>query len=72
MDTQKSKLIPYPEAIARSGLTRRTWFDRVRESGITIYIDGRDRRLRLVDERDIAKLVEVRHRPRREVAMETP
>ncbi len=58
MDAQ-SELIPYDEAIKRSGLSRRTWYERIRETGVVVYQDGRDRRLRLIAEPDIAKLLQV-------------
>ncbi len=62
-----AQLIPYAEAIRRSGLSRRTWYDRLRQtSGIRVFTDGRDRRLRLIDARDIPKLTEARPAPRRE------
>lgn len=62
-----AQLIPYSEAIKRSGLSRRTWYDRLRQtSGIRVFVDGHDRRLRLIDARDIPKLVEVRPAQRRE------
>ncbi len=68
MDTQ-SELIPYSEAIKRSGLSRRTWYDRLRQaSGVRVFTDGRDRRLRLIHEEDISKLTEARPAPRRETA----
>lgn len=65
MDAQ-SELIPYAEAIKRSGLSRRTWYDRLRQTnGVRVFTDGRDRRLRLIDARDLPKLTEARPAPRR-------
>lgn len=57
-----AELVPYAEAIRRSGLPVRTWFDRLRASRdeVRIYVDGRDRRRHLIDARDLEKLVEVR------------
>ena len=62
------ELVPYKDAIERSGLSRRTWYDRLRESRdmVRVYQDGRDRRRRLIDVRDIEKLAEVRPAPRPE------
>lgn len=62
------ELIPYKDAIERSGLSRRTWYDRLRESRgvVRVYQDGRDRRRRLIDVRDVEKLAEVRPAPQRE------
>lgn len=62
-----AQLIPYAEAIKRSGLSRRTWYDRLRQtSGIRVFTDGRDRRLRLIHEEDIPKLTAIEPVERRE------
>lgn len=58
MDAQ-SELIPYNEAIRISGLSRRTWYERIKEAGIVVYQDGRDRRQRLIDVRDLPKLTAI-------------
>lgn len=60
------KLISYADAQRRLGFCRRTFFNRLRERGITVYVDGTDRRHRLISVRDLEKLNETR--PRREVA----
>jgi hypothetical protein len=55
-----AQLIPYAEAIKRSGLSRRTWYDRLRQtSGIRVFVDGRDRRLRMIDARDLPRLTQI-------------
>ncbi len=60
-------LIPYREAIARSGLKRATWYARLKESPeIEVYEDGIDRRLRLIAAEDADRLAAPR--PRRRVA----
>lgn len=71
MDAHPDELIPYRVAIARSGLSRRQWFDRVREAGVVVYVDGVDRRHRLIAESDIPKLTRVRPVQRREIESET-
>lgn len=58
MDAQ-SELIPYNEAIRISSLSRRTWYERIKEAGIVVYQDGRDRRQRLIDVRDLPKLTAI-------------
>lgn len=58
-------LIPYAEVEARIGIARRTLQDRIASEGITVYIDGRDRRRRLIDVRDLPKLMEPRPVERR-------
>lgn len=60
------QLITYGEALARLGFSKRTLFDRIKDERLTVYIDGVDRRRRLLDKRDVEKLAEVR--PRRERA----
>lgn len=65
------QLIPYPEALDRSGLSRRTLYDRLKETGITVYQNPRDRRLRLIDVRDLPRLTEARPVQRRTIETET-
>lgn len=55
-----SQLLPYSEAIRRSGLSRRTWYDRLREAGVVVYQDGKDRRQRWIAAKDVEKLVALR------------
>lgn len=65
--TDHGELVSYAEAIRRTGLTRRLWYDRLRQtSGVRVFVDGHDRRLRLIDARDIPRLIEARPAPRRE------
>lgn len=64
------QLIPYPEAIERSGLSRRTLYDRLKEAGITVYQNPRDRRLRLIAAADLPKLTKPRPVQRREIVAE--
>ncbi len=63
-----NQLLPYDEAIRRSGLTRRTWYDRLRESGVVVYQDGRDRRRRLISAKDVERLVAFRPARRQNAA----
>ena len=58
MATENEKLIQYSEAQRRLGFRRRTFFNRLRETGIKVYIDGNDRRQRLIHIDDLPKLVE--------------
>lgn len=64
MDTQRT-LLPYSEVLERTGIAKRTLINRLAEEGITVYIDGRDRRRRLIDARDLPKLVKPRPVERR-------
>lgn len=57
--------LPYTEVMARTGLSKRTINERVLSEGITTYIDGRDRRRRLIAVNDLPKLIETRPAPRR-------
>jgi hypothetical protein len=56
------QLITYREALARLGFSRRTLFDRIKETGIVVYVDGVNRRQRLLDVRDLPKLTEAQNR----------
>lgn len=53
------QLIGYQEAMVLTGLPKRTLLDRIDREGVTVYVDGRDRRRRLIDRRDIPKLIKV-------------
>lgn len=52
------KFIPYSEVEIRLGIARRTLQERIQLEGIKTYRDGRDRRRRLIDARDLPKLIE--------------
>lgn len=56
----KQTLLPYSEAQQRIGIARRTLQERILFEGITTYQDGRDRRRRLIDTRDLPKLMDPR------------
>jgi hypothetical protein len=62
------ELIDYKAAMKRTGLSRRTWYDRLKEhrGTVQVYQDGRDRRRHLIDVRDAERLAEIRPAPRRE------
>ena len=64
--TNDQRLITYGEALARLGFSKRTLFDRIKESGIVVYVDGTNRCRRLIAEQDLWKLNETK--PRRQVA----
>ncbi len=55
MDT--TSLITYRQARQALGLSPRVLNWRVARSGVQAYVDGRDRRRRLLDARDLPKLV---------------
>lgn len=52
-----SSLIGFREARAALGLSARVLNWRIERAGIEKYIDGRDRRRRLLDARDLPKLI---------------
>lgn len=64
MKTEQT-FLPYTEVIARTGLSKRTINERVLSEGITTWVDGHDRRRRLIDEQDVPKLIETQPAPRR-------
>jgi len=55
MDT--NSLITYRQARQALGLSPRVLHWRVQRSGVQAFVDGRDRRRRLLDVRDLPKLV---------------
>lgn len=55
---ESRQLLTYPDAMQVAGIRRRTFFKRIKERGIAVYIDPTDRRLRWLDRRDIEKLTE--------------
>lgn len=68
---EQREWVPYPEVIKRSGLSRRTLYDRLKEADITVYKNPRDRRLRLIAAADLPKLTEARPVHRRMIVAET-
>lgn len=63
---QPEKLISYAEAQQRVNFSRRTFFKRLKDEQIPVFIGGTDRRQRLIDERDLAKMTQPK--PRQETA----
>lgn len=59
------ELITYRQALARAGFSMRTLIDRIKDERLTVYIDGQDRRRRLLDAREVDQLIEARPRPER-------
>lgn len=55
----QAELIGYREAMEETGLPERTLKRRIAESNITVFIDGRDRRRRLIARHDVWKLVRI-------------
>jgi len=64
MDT--TSLITYRQARQALGLSPRVLNWRVARAGVQAYVDGRDRRRRLLDARDLPKLVLIEPVTRRE------
>ncbi len=60
MSTTNTTFVSYPEVLQQTGISKRALNVRILREGIPTYVDGRDRRRRLLDARDIPKLVEVR------------
>ncbi len=59
-------LIDYKVALSETGISKRALLERIAAEGVTVWIDGRDRRRRLLDRRDLPKLTQARPAPRRE------
>lgn len=56
------KLITYAEAQQKANFSRRTFFKRLKDESVTVYVGGTDRRQRLIDERDLAKMTQPKPR----------
>lgn len=67
-DVTPAQYVTFAEIAKTTGLTPRKINYRVVADRIPVYIDSRDRRKRMIEARDLAKLVEVRSVPRRETA----
>ena len=52
--------VPYRKVLELAGFSKRTLNQRILREGIPTYVDARDRRRRLINVQDLAKLVEVR------------
>ncbi len=52
--------IGYQEVMTLTGLPKRTLLDRIDREGITVYLDPRDHRRRMIARTDLAKLTEPR------------
>ncbi len=59
-------LITYPVALSETGISKRALLERIAAEGVTVWVDGRDRRRRLLDRRDLPKLIATRPDARRE------
>jgi hypothetical protein len=53
------QLVSYDEVLRLTDLHERTFFRRLKQVDIPIFIDPRDHRRRLIERRDIPKLVRV-------------
>ena len=56
---ESQQMITYPEAMKLTGLPARTFYRRIASVKLPVYMDGKDRRKRLLDRRDVAKLIRV-------------
>jgi hypothetical protein len=72
--TDTATYLPLPEVERRTGLPRRTLMRRLAAGTVPVYIDGRDHRRRLIAERDLPTLTQLRRLERRaeEVAAPLP
>ncbi len=60
MDTpRRTGYLTYQEIMEVTGLPRRTMLDRIEREGMQIYVDGRDKRRRSLDVRDVARLTRI-------------
>ncbi len=60
--------IGYREVMTLTGLPKRTLLDRIDREGITVYLDPRDHRRRMIAREDLAKLIEPRPVEHRETS----
>jgi hypothetical protein len=58
-------LIDYKVALSETGISKRALLERIVAEGVTVWIDGRDRRKRLLDRRDLPRLIATRPDQRR-------
>ena len=57
---QGVELMPLTEAAERAGISLVTMRRRVKEHGLTIYINPRDKREKLIDWREVEALMQIR------------
>ncbi len=55
----RQQLIGYDEVLKLTGVCKGTLLDRIDRAGVTVYIDGRDRRRRLIDRADVERLTRI-------------
>lgn len=53
-------LVSYKTALTETGLSKPRLLERIAAEGVTVWVDGRDRRRRLISARDIPKLIATR------------
>ena len=58
-------LVGYKVVLAETGISKPRVLERIAEEGIRVYVDGKDRRRRLISARDIPRLIETRPDERR-------
>ncbi len=60
MDTpRRTGYLTYQEVMEVTGLPRRTMLDRIAREGMAVFIDGRDKRRRALDVRDVERLTRI-------------
>jgi hypothetical protein len=60
MDTpRRTDYLTYQEVMKVTGLPRRTMLDRIAREGMAVFIDGRDKRRRALDVRDVERLTRI-------------
>jgi hypothetical protein len=62
------QLIDYATAMQLTGLQRRTFFNRLKQGQVAIFVDPTDRRKRWLDRRDVLRLARTQEAERGETA----
>lgn len=57
---QQLQLVTYTEAMRLAGLRQRVFYERLKDRGVTIFVDPADRRRRWILRSDVEKLAETR------------
>jgi len=58
-------LVGYEVVLSETGISKPRVLERIAEEGIRVYVDGKDRRRRLISARDIPRLIATRPDERR-------
>jgi len=65
MDANPETLLRFREVRAITGLRPHTLSRRLERAGIAYYVDGTDRRMRMIDVRDLPRLIAPEPAPKR-------